>query len=55
MEVRVGCSEHISLRKDREKRNTASEKECPLLTAERSLKEDARKAEPDSHTNKSLS
>ena len=35
------CSEHISLRRNREARNTVSEREWQLLTAERFSREDA--------------
>jgi len=41
------CLEHTNPRKDTEKRNTVSEREWLLLTAERFLREDVLKAEQD--------
>lgn len=45
------CSEPISLKRDRDRKNTASEKEWLLLTAETSSREDAPKEERDFLTN----
>ena len=47
----IPCLEHISLRKDTEKRNTALEREWLPLTVERFSREDALKAEQDSLIN----
>jgi len=47
----IPCLEHISPRKDTEKRSTASEREWLPLTAERFSREDVPKAEQDSPIN----
>ena len=48
------CLEHTNLKRDREARFTASEREWLPLTAERFSREDALRAEQDSHIKTSL-
>ena len=43
----IPCLEHISLRKDTERKNMASEREWLLQTVERFSREDALRAEQD--------